>query len=105
VDETGGKAHPASMGTLWMGCRHRRRNELTAKRAAELSPHTRSNHARSSRFHYRHSRMASFHHLTGVIMEYNYEDRPEPVDSEVIEITEETLEQIGGGAVGVTIWF
>ena len=38
-------------------------------------------------------------------MEYNYEDRPEPVDTEVVEITEETLKQIGGGAVGVTIWF
>jgi hypothetical protein len=38
-------------------------------------------------------------------MEYSYEDRPEPVDTEVVEITEETLKQIGGGAVGVTIWF
>jgi hypothetical protein len=34
-------------------------------------------------------------------MEYNYEDQP--VDSEVIEITEETLEKVGGGTVG--IWF
>jgi hypothetical protein len=79
------------------------RNELTAQRAAELSPHTRSNHARRSRFHHRHSRMDSFHHLTGVIMEYNYEDRAEPVDDEVLEITEETLEKVGGGTVG--IWF
>jgi hypothetical protein len=47
--------------------------------------------------------MASFHHLTGVIMEYSYEDRAEPVDDEVLEITEETLEKVGGGTVG--IWF
>jgi hypothetical protein len=34
-------------------------------------------------------------------MEYNYEDQP--VDTEVIEITDETLSQVGGGTVG--IWF
>jgi hypothetical protein len=49
--------------------------------------------------------MDSFHHLTGVIMEYSYEDRAEPVDDEVLEITEETLEKVGGGATGITIWF
>ena len=37
------------------------------------------------------------------MQEYSYDDRAEPVDDEVIEITEETLAQVGGGVVG--IWF
>jgi hypothetical protein len=37
------------------------------------------------------------------MQEHNYEDRAEPEDNEVVEITEETLEKVGGGTVG--IWF